>query len=91
MSHTWISILPLSFEVQGQWGQDTKRLFKSIMAQTSSHASARPQTSTNCVSYHIRKSLYSVIALLHDAHTSSHTELYTYINATDRDNSFQSS
>ena len=94
---------PLSFEVQGQWGEDTKRLFKSIIAQTSSHASARAQTSTywirkisitlqTFVSYHIRKSLYSVNALLHDAHTSTHTELFTYINATDRlDTSFQSS
>ena len=35
------------------------------------------------VSYHIRKSLYSVNSLLHNAHTPAHTTLYTYINATD--------
>ena len=35
------------------------------------------------VSYHIRKSLYSVNSLLHNAHTPAHTTLYTYFNATD--------
>lgn len=33
------------------------------------------------VTYHIRESLYSVNALLYDPHTSTHTELYIYINA----------
>ena len=94
MPYSWISFFTIIIEVQGQWGEDTKRLFKSIIAQTSSHASARAQTSTywirkisitlqTFVSYHIRKSLYSVNALLHDAHTFTHTELFTYINATD--------
>jgi len=91
--------LPLSFEAQGQWGESTKHLFKSIIQQTSSHASARSQTSMywirkisitlqTFVSYHIRKSLYSVNSLLHNAHTPSDTALYTYINATDRLDTF---
>jgi hypothetical protein len=75
-------------------GESTTNLFKSIIQQTS-HASARSQTSMywirkisialqNFVSCHIRKSLYSVNSLLHNAHTPAHTALYTYINATDR-------
>ena len=91
--------LPLSFEAQGQWGESTKHLFKLIIQQTSSHASARSQTSMywirkisitlqTFVSYHIRKSLYSVNSLLHNAHTPSDTALYTYINATDRLDTF---